>query len=118
MGFSFKIGKFVERAGAAGSVLGHTDRLEVAGPNVAGNQAVVERFFAACEKLEGFRDFERGDKVNDGAEDANGIAGFFETMAACRGFEEASETGSQARADGHGYAVAGDGSSVYPRLTG
>ena len=114
LSFSFEIGEFAEHAGTADSVLGHTDRLEVTGPNVAGNQTVVERFFAACEKLEGFPDFERGDEIDDGPEDTDSVTGFFEALAVCGGFEEASETGSQARADGHGYAVTGDGGGVNP----
>ena len=81
LGFSFKIGEFAEHAGAADSVLGHTDRLEVAGPNVAGNQASVKGFFAPSEKLEGLRDFKRGDKIDDGPEDTNGIASFFDALA-------------------------------------
>ena len=112
-----EIREFAADAGAAGGVLGYPDRLEVAAPNIRGDEPIVKRFFAAGEKFEGFGDFERGDEIDDGAEDANGVAGFFDALAACRGFEQASETSSQAGADGHGYAITGDGGGVNPGAT-
>jgi len=78
----------------------------------------VERFFAPGEEFEGFGDFERCDEVDYGSQDANGVAGFFEAVAVCRGFEEAGEARRETGADGHGDAVTGDSCGVNPGLGG
>ena len=92
MSMTLEIREIAAGARAAAWVFDHTDRLEVACPDIAGDQAAVESFFAAREELKGFRYFERGDEVDDGAEHANGVASFLESMAVCRGFEEAGKT--------------------------
>ena len=111
---SLEIRELTASAGAAGWILGHADGLKMAGPNIAGDQAAVERLFTTSQELEGFGDFERGDEVDDGAEDADGVAGFLEAMAVGGGFEEAGETRSETGEDGHCYAVTGDGGGVNP----
>lgn len=94
LGFPAKVWKFAAGTRSASGIPGDADRLEVAAPNIARDEPVVERVFAAGEKFERFGNFERGDEIDDGAKDANGVAGLFETMAVCRGLEEAGETGS------------------------
>jgi len=71
----------------------------VAGPDIAGEEAAVESIFAASKELHGFSNFERGYEVDDGAEDADGIAGFFEALAG-GGIEQAGEARRDAGTDG------------------
>ena len=73
---SLKIRELTASAGAAGWILGHADGLKMAGPNIARDQAAVERLFTTSQEFEGFSDLERGDEIDDGAEDADGVAGF------------------------------------------
>lgn len=118
LGLALEIREFMADASAARWVLGDADGLEVAGPNVARDQAAVERFFAVGEKFEGFGDFERGNEVDDGAEDADSVASFFEAVTVGGRFEEAGEARGDAGTDGHGDAVTCDSGGVNPGAGG
>ena len=74
--------------------------------------------FAASEKFQSFGNFELGNEIDNGAEDANGVAGFFEAVAIRGRLEETGKTRSQAGTDSHGYAIAGNGGSVNPGRDG
>jgi hypothetical protein len=111
---SLKIGKVAEGAGTACGVSGNADGLEMASPNIAGDKPALECVLATRENFESFRRFKRGNEIDDGAEDANGITGFLETMAIRGGLQKASEARGYAGPDGHGQAIAGDGGSINP----
>src|SRR6185437_15894690 len=105
-------------AGAACGVSGNADGLEMASPNIAGDKPALECVLATRENFESLRHLERGNEIDNGAEDANGIAGFLETAAIGRRFKKASKARGDAGPDSHGQAVAGDGGSVDPGAGG
>ena len=86
--------------------------LKAAGPDIAGNKVSMECRFAASEEFDGLGNFEGSDEINDRAEDADGVAGFFETSAG--GIEKASKAGRFARQNGHGDAITSDGGGINP----
>lgn len=114
LGFALEISEIAPGACAAVRVARDAERLEVAAPDVAGDEAAVQGFGAACQKLYGFGGFQGSDQVDDGAEDADGVAGFLE--AGLLRIHEAGEARRGSRADGHREAVAGDGGGVNPGL--
>ena len=119
MGLAFEIREIVFDAGAAVGVAGDVERLHVAGPDIAGDEAVVESGGAAGEEFDGFGGLEGGDEVDDWAEDADGVAGFFVGGSGSVGaFEEAGEAGGLAGENGHGEAVTGHAGGVNPRPIG
>src|SRR5260221_13858612 len=61
LGFAVEVGEFAAGAGAAVWVALDADGLEMAGPDVAGNEAAMERVRAAGQELHGFGGFERSD---------------------------------------------------------
>lgn len=116
--FALEIREIAFCASAALWIAVNADGLHVAAPNVAGEQAAKKSFRAAGEKLEGFGHLPGGDEIHDGAEHANGVAGFFEGVRGIAGFEKAGEARGQAGTNGHGEAVAGNTRSVDPRQAG
>lgn len=118
LGLAMQIGEFFLNAGAALRVAGDLHGLKMAGPNVAGNEAAVESFAIAGEQLDGFGGLQRGDEIDDRAEDANGVAGFLHAGEGFRGAEETSETGGIAGENSHGEAVSGDSGAVNPWAVG
>jgi hypothetical protein len=112
LSFTIEVGEFATDAGAAVRVARDADGLEVAGPDVAGDEAAMQGFGAAGQELHGFGCFERSDQVNDGAEDADGVAGLLE--AVLLSFHQAGEARRGSGADGHGEAVTGHGGGVNP----
>ena len=87
-----QVSEIATGTGTAGGIPSDADGLEVASPDVAGDEAAVEGGFAAGEELESFGYLERSDEVDDRTKDADGVAGFFEAVTVCGGFEEAGET--------------------------
>ncbi len=74
---------------------------------------MLEGFRATSENFQGLGDLERGDQVDDGTEDADGVACFFEAESAS-GIEEAGEAGGFPGANDHGDAIAADRRGVNP----
>lgn len=114
LGVAMKVAEIAAGAGAAVWVEGNSDGLEMAAPDIAGDEAAMQRGGLAGEKFDSFGGFKRGDQIDDRAEDANGVAGFLEALLDC--VHQASETWGGARANGHGQAVAADGGGVDPGL--
>src|SRR2546423_15307037 len=75
----------------------------------------MKSFGVTGEDFQSFGYFQRGDQIDDGAEDPDGVASFLEALGSGAGFEKAGEAGGCAGANGHGQAVAGNGSRVNPR---
>ncbi len=115
--FSREIGEITPGASAAIGPARQTDGLHAPGPNVRGEQAPIQGFGMAREDFQGFGCFERGDQIDDGAEDADGVAGFFEALGGA-GFEQAGQAGRSAGTNCHGEAVTGNGSGVDPGAAG
>ena len=119
LGLAFEVGKFVAGAGAAGGIAWDVERLHMAGPDIAGDEAVMEGFGAAGEEFDGFGGLEGCDQVHDWAEDADGVAGFFGGgSGGIDAFHKASQAGGCAGLDGHGEAITGDAGGVNPGETG
>ena len=118
LGVTLEIGKFTANAGAAMGIAFDLDGLEATGPDIGGDQAVVEGLVMAGEEFHGFGDFQRGDQIDDGTEDSDSVAGFLYASGRIGTFEQASEAWGRARKNGHGEAIAGDGGGVDPGLRG
>ncbi len=114
LSFTLEVGEFTAGAGAAIWVARDADGLEAAGPDVAGDEAAMQSVGASGQKLHGFGGFEGSNQIDDGAEDADSVAGFLE--AVLLRFHEASEARRCSGADGHGEAVTGHGGGVNPGL--
>ena len=114
LGFALEVSEIAAGAGAAIRVARDAYGLEMARPDIAGDEAAVQGFGAASQKLQGFGGFKRSDQVDDGAEDADGVAGFLE--ACLLRIHEAGEARRGSGADGHREAVAGDGGGINPGL--
>src|SRR5438445_5751986 len=114
LGFAFEIGKFTAGASAAVWVAGDADGLKMTAPDITRDETAMQRIGAAGQKLDGFSGFERGDEIDDGAEDAYGIARFLQTPLLR--FCQTGETRGRSGTDGHGETVAGHGGRVNPRL--
>lgn len=70
----------VDTNAARGIAFG-ADGLESSGPDVAGDERAVKRRTAAREEFHRFGDFDGGDEVHNGAENANRVTGFVKAGA-------------------------------------
>src|SRR5438093_5358718 len=78
----------------------------------------MKSFAVTGEDFQSFGYFQRGDQIDDGTEDPDGVASFLSALGGGAGFEKAGEAGRRTRANGHSEAVAGDGGRVNPRAAG
>lgn len=115
LGFSFEVGKFAAGAGAAGLGASDFNGLEATGPDITGDEAAVQCVFFSGEKFQRFGRFERRDELYDWAEDADCVAGFFHACGRAISFEQTGKASGEVRADGHGDAIAANGSGIDPR---
>ena len=116
LGLAFEVDEIAANAGAAFGILGDTDGLEAAGPNIARDEAAVQGFGFSGEKLGCFGSLDGGDGAGGAVEDAGSVASFLEFKAgefAIR-FEEASEARSLAGKDREGKTVTRNSRSVNP----
>lgn len=117
LGLAMQIGEFFLNAGAALGIARDLDGLKMSGPDVAGDEAAMERVAVAGEELDSFGGLQGCDEIDDRAEDADGVAGFFHAREVRRA-EETSEASGVAGEDRHGEAVSGDGCGVDPWSVG
>jgi hypothetical protein len=113
LGAALEIRKFAADASAALGIAREEQRLQVAGPDIAGEEAAVEGVLAAGKEFQALGGFQRGDEIDDRTEHTDGVAGFFEALRVW-GFEKAGETGSDAGTDGQRDPVTGNGRGVNP----
>jgi hypothetical protein len=117
LGLAVQIGEFFLHARATLGMALYLYGLKMAGPDVAGDEAAMQSLGIAGEQLEGFGGLQPGDEIDDRAEDADGVAGFFDARKVRR-VKETSEAGGVPGENGHGEAVGGDGCGVNPRAGG
>src|SRR5215469_14695921 len=117
LGLALKVRKVLARTSAAGGIALDVDGLKAPAPDVTGKKPSVQRIAATGKNLQGFGDLERGNQIDDGAKNTDGVTGLFET-GSVRGFEEAGKTRRLAGTDGHCDAVTGHGRGVDPRRAG
>ena len=77
----------------------------------------MKRDFFVGEYFESLGGFERRDQMNGRPEDAHGVASFFQAGGALT-FEQTGEASRDARANGHGDAVAANSGGVNPGTVG
>jgi hypothetical protein len=118
--FAFEISEVATNAGAALRIPGDADGLEAARPNIARDEAAIERFGFSRKKLGCFRSFDGGDNTGGAVQDACGVASFLEAEAApytvgCAiRFKQASEARGFARKNRESETVTGNSRSVNP----
>lgn len=116
LGFPFKVRKLAPGTGAAIGIAFDLDGLKAAGPDISRDKTTVKSVLFPCKEFECFGGFERRDELDYRSEDADGVAGLFDTgRHMLAGLKQTGETGGDARADGHGDAVTAYGGGINPR---
>lgn len=114
--FAFEISEIAVSAGAALRITGHADGLEAAGPNIARDEAAIQRCGFSCKKLGCFGSFDGGNNAGGAVQNARSVAGLLKSQAgelAIR-FEQASEARGLTGKNRESETVTGNSRSVNP----